>query len=269
MREFGATLVRRWYLSLLIVLLCVGGGFGVSRVVGARYTAVATMVLIPPQSTVDAASKAANYGPPNPLLYLGGLSQSRDVLIRALSSQETLDLVKDQVPGATADVANDLLSGGPLLVITGQAKSESAALQALDIVKRRVPLVLRSLQEELGITQQNQITVLVLTSDEKVNVDRKAQIQLGVMSAAAIGLVGLLLLALSDTVPRRRARPRTPDARPAEGKDDEEAGGKDDEARGTEQLEPPPDERLPSPDENVDYSRAGVGHGSSPGSDPD
>ncbi|MEI2765473.1 MAG: N,N-dimethylformamidase beta subunit family domain-containing protein [Dermatophilaceae bacterium] len=140
---------------------------------------------------------------------------------------------------------------------------------AYDIVKRRVPLVLRSLQEELGITQQNQITVLVLTSDEKVNVDRKAQIQLGVMSAAAIGLVGLLLLALSDTVPRRRARPRTPDARPAEGKDDEEAGGKDDEARGTEQLEPPPDERLPSPDENVDYSRAGVGHGSSPGSDPD
>lgn len=206
LRDFGAALRRRWRLAVLIVVLAAAAGATVATMSGAKYTAAATAALIPPPSTVENATKTSSYAPPNPMMYLNGLGQARDVLVQGVNSEQTSDEVKARVPGATFEVTPDPASSAPLILVQSEARSDVEALSALDVLNSRIPATLNSIQQQLGIPQSNTITVFPLTSDKVATVNRKSQIQLAVTSGFAFLVTALLGLALLDGAASGRHR---------------------------------------------------------------
>lgn len=198
LRDFTAAIRRRWYLAVVAVLLAVGAGFGAMAATGAKHTAVGVMVLIPPRSTVQNAARTSSFAPPNPLLYLGNLSQARDVLLRAVASQEVADTVRGAAPTATYTVTSDPQSPGPLVLISADSKKAADAIAALAVVEDQIPKQMEAIQVSLGITKTDAITILRLTSEKAPVIDRKSQIQTGAVGGAFTLVMGLLLLALLD-----------------------------------------------------------------------
>ncbi len=198
LREFTKALRRRWLVALFVVAIAAGAGWGMAEIVGPRYSAVTTAVLIPPKSTVDAASEVSRYAPPNPLLYLGGLSQARDLVIRKLEAREVADHIGKTVPGADFEVAPDVTSSGPIIVATAYAGSPGGALKAMTELEHALTSSLQEVQKDLNISGANAISMLILTADTQARVERKQQLQLAVLTVGAILVTGLLLLALLD-----------------------------------------------------------------------
>lgn len=208
LKELAGALFRLWYLTVFVVLLSLGAGWAAMQVVGARYSAVSTAVLIPPQSTVQAAAERSNFAPPNPLLYLSGLTQSRDVVLRKLMAQDVARGIDDRFPGTKYEASNDALSSGPLMVVTVDSGTSEGALGAQSELQDTIPVLLRGIQDDLDIASTNQITALQLTADQTPSVERKTQMQIGVFATGGVMMFGLLLLAFLDSMLRSRSRLR-------------------------------------------------------------
>ena len=88
LKDFAATLRRRWYLVLVSLLCTAAATFFIVTAVGPTYQAKSTVLMMPPGTSTQ---QADNVG--NPLLQLGSLAQARDVLIRVLTSQATSDVL--------------------------------------------------------------------------------------------------------------------------------------------------------------------------------
>ncbi|RKT78489.1 capsular polysaccharide biosynthesis protein [Terracoccus luteus] len=206
LRVFASTLLRRWYLTLAVLLLAVAAGAGLTQVVGPTYSATSSVVLIPPEAPADKEAAPSEYAPENPLLYLGSLTQSRDLLLTSLRSQRVADGITEQVPGATYEAVADALSSGPIIVLTVEAPSSEGAIEAIELVTRTAGTELVRLQKSLGITDANQIGSFRLASDTEPTAEHKKQVQIGVVGAAGVALAGLLLIALGDGLRARRGR---------------------------------------------------------------
>lgn len=238
LREFIRVIRRRWYVTVLVVLISVGTGWEVTRFVGPQYSAVTTAVLIPPKSTVDNAARLSNYAPANPLLYLGGLNQSRDLLLRKMWNKQVTEVVASAVPGGEFEAAADPTSSGPIVVVTARASTGPGALQVIEVLKREMQLSLQQVQQELHISADNQIGLLSLTTDAKATVERKQQMQFAVMAAAVALMTGLLLIAALDSLleqsrTRRRKKSNSrPDASLTSPEDPQRSSSRFDDARG-------------------------------------
>ncbi len=205
LRVFASTLLRRWYLTLTVLLLALGAGGALIRLVGPTYSATSSVVLIPPKA-VDQAVSNSQSAPTNPLLYLGSLTQSRDLLLTSLRSQRVSDGITDRLPKTTYEAVADPLASGPIIVLTVEAPSGAEAIAAMELVTRTAGTELVRLQQSLGITEQNQIGSFRLASDIEPEAVHKKQVQIGVVGAAGVALVGLLLIALGDGLRARRER---------------------------------------------------------------
>lgn len=208
LKDVGATLLRRWYLSIVAVLCAVGIALLVFDKVGPTYSGESTTVLIPPAILIQRQQTSGVYAPANPLLYLSGLTDTRDVLIRSLASKDIVDDVQAKNPNLTYQATNDPLSSGPLVVVTADAPTEQQALEGARYVSSLLPTTLVRIQDQLGVKQDARITSLVLTADGRATVVRKKQIQ--ATGLAGIGsLVALLLgVAVTDGLLNDRSRRR-------------------------------------------------------------
>ena len=72
------SLLRRWYIVVLGVILTVAGVYGAYTVTPVTYSATSTVVLLPPEKSVKDGD--------NPYLYLGGLGQALNVLVITMNS---------------------------------------------------------------------------------------------------------------------------------------------------------------------------------------
>jgi len=198
-------LVKRWYLTLPGVLLSLALAVGAWVTVSPTYTRTASLLLLP------ASSSLGDDGTGNPYLYMSGLSQAADVLVRAVNSQQNLDEIADQYPGATVTVARDPSTITPVVAISVEMADDARSGAVLSDVIQRTNDALTQLQAQENVPASTRIGIQTLTSDQKSVVSDKKRTTFA--GGAAIGglVFSVVLIAAFDGLlsargARRKAR---------------------------------------------------------------
>lgn len=230
------SLGRRWYLVVPGLLIAGAVAFGVWSVQTPQYQRSATQMLLPGSASVPEGA--------NPYIYIGGLTQAADVVVRALGSRDVVDEVTADRTGVELQVSRDPSASGPLILITVTARSDADAEAVLEETVARTAVVLERLQDEESIAPSSRIKVIPVAVDgTSVLQQRERTILAG---AAGLGTV-LLTLVLAVTVDglvvahtRRKARSgsnddaTTDDPTGADPDADAEADGEGDSAAGSD-----------------------------------
>ncbi len=213
---FASALLRRWYLTLTGVALAVAVTAFAMIQIGPTFKAEGTVLLLPPVTTIKTGSAVETQG--NPYLMLGGLSQARDIVIRALQSKSATDAFAEKHPNVTYEVTQDFTTSGPIIVLDVSAPNRSAAVDGLTALTATVPGTLKSLQSQLNLPDTAYITSTVLSADQDAEAVRSGQMRMGiVIGVVSIGGVLLLLALLDGLLQSRRSgggRPRGRTPRP-------------------------------------------------------
>ncbi len=190
------SLRRRWYLVLALAVLTVGATYLVAQRVGETYEATGTVLVFPPSQTEGPTGEMSEE---NPYLSLGGVNQARDVVVRALTSKAVGDAFGEDYPaGTTFEIVPDYTNSAPIILFTVEAATPDVATEALSSLIDRVPVELEKLQAGLDLPATQRVTSVVLTRDESPAPSTKAMIRAALMTMAALGGMGLLLIALVD-----------------------------------------------------------------------
>ena len=204
LRTFWRTLLRRWYLTLAVIVLTCAATFLVVGRVGPTYeTAGSTLVFPPTQSTWNGGSVKTEG---NPLIGLAGVTQARDVVIRSLTSKTVRDEWEEEHPGMSYDATPDFTNSAPIILFTVQGDTAQGSVKALESLMDRVPGILGDLQSDLRLDANGLVTSQPITRDTESTLVQKTQIRAGILAAAVTGCVGLLLIALLDALLAMRAR---------------------------------------------------------------
>jgi hypothetical protein len=211
LKVFFATLLRRWYFVVVAVVCTVAASSFVVFTVGPKYEATGAVLLLPPGSTTQQASKTP-FG--NPYLSLGELTQARDIVIQALAAASTHEdlcnhkgddayrAMREELckprPGVTYEVTPEFTSSAPVILITVEADSATNAATALVAVMDRVPKILVDLQAALNLRDRAEITSMPIVADRQPNAVRKSQIRAGIVAGAGTLGLGLVMIALLD-----------------------------------------------------------------------
>ena len=205
LRRLAQTFLRRWYFTALVLIgAVVVAGLAWNKI-GAKYTSTASMVLIPPTSVVNAGTaQGSAYAAKNPLLFLSGLNEARDVIITSLYTDAMADEMDTQF-GATFELYGQVGSTAPIMVASAEGTSPDSTQNGLRYLVDVVPQQLATLQQELGIVPEDTISIRTLAVDESPTVENKTQLEYSAAAFVLIVVVGALLIALLDS---RRSRVR-------------------------------------------------------------
>lgn len=195
-----AALRRRWYIVLVGLVVAGAAGYSTWTVVQPEYTRSATQLLLPGASDIPEGA--------NPFLYVGGLSQAADILVRTVGSEDALADVSDRYPGLQAGVTRDPGTGGPVIVITVTAVDEKAAQAALDDLLRASRTTLADLQAGQQIGSADRIRIIPLSVDSRSTLEQRNRMLFTAGAALGCLLLSILLVALIDGMARRRAMKR-------------------------------------------------------------
>jgi capsular polysaccharide biosynthesis protein len=273
LQQVLASLRRRWMLTGLALVVAVAAGYATAGVVGPTYTSESSVVLVPPPTTTRIVNADGTETAGNPYMYLGGLTEARDVLVKAMSSEAAHQQVSDSAGTGTYLVTPDFDTRAPMLVITTSAPTRAAASEVTTAVLDQVPTVLANIQADLNIPSNARITTRVVT-DDPVMPNHKAQMRL--VALATLGMLAVLamLIGVIDGLLIRRQRRATttrPDAAPTAGAGPEP--GRDDaplvvedEVTPTEEPSVVEDEATPTEEPSVE--QAADEPGDEPGDEP-
>jgi len=200
LRDVMASLLRRWYLVIVAVLLTgVAAGYVAQRI-GPTYSMTASVVLIPPQ---DPSGQV-----PNRYLSLGQTGSAAQVLIRSLNSDPTHHEVLDGIPGADYVVAPDATSSAPIILVTATAKSPQSTRTVLAAALARAPQNLAALQRNLGIATNALIQSEEVSQDRTPAYQLKPQLRPSVTAGVLLFAVLAALIAGIDALVSPRRGPR-------------------------------------------------------------
>ncbi|WP_434318695.1 hypothetical protein [Leifsonia sp. P73] len=189
---------HRWYITfpgLLLAGLCAAG---IWYTVPPSYERSATELLLPGKNDYPVGS--------NPLLYVGGLTSSADVLTRAVSADNVLKEVTKDHPGTDVTVQRDGSTSTPLIVITVTSKTNADARDVLSAMVARTASELSALQESQHIKTTDRITVEPITVATKSTLQQRTRLVLTVAAGAALAALALLIAALTEGLSRKRRR---------------------------------------------------------------
>ena len=198
LKTLPAVLLRRWYIVLLVIGCTVGTTFFVAAKVGPTYEAQASVLVFPPVATVQRDAETVTQG--NPYLALDGVGQARDIVIRELTSKKTADEFDTLYPGTTFEATPDVMNNAPIILITVESPTGSTAVKGASELVARVPLILKQLQEGLGLDKNSVITSRPLTADQRPESLHKNQIRAAVVAAVVTLGLGLLAVGFLDGV---------------------------------------------------------------------
>lgn len=198
-RDLVGSLIRRWYLVVVGVLVVAGLGWLTFQLVPPTYGARANVLLLPPQSSLEPGD--------NPFLGLGGLGQPLEVLARLLDSDATRSALLEDFPGADYIVAEDSSTNSPILLVESLASAPEAALSTLEAVLEAVPATLSELQDELEVPRDAQVTSTNLTVDAVASADSGSQLRAVLAAVALGGTVVALLVGMIDGMLLARSKP--------------------------------------------------------------
>lgn len=198
LRDLAASLWRRKFLLLPLLILVGCACLGLASAVSPTYESKASVLLVPPKG---GAAEVVN-----PYLSLNGLSPAVEVLAGSLSDQETADEVEDLAPGTTYEAFADPQGSAPVLFITVDAANADQATAVLDHLVVRAQAELENVQSAASVEPTSLIGAVVVSQDEKPEVIQKKRIR--AVAAAAVVLLagGLALIGLIDGLLVRRSR---------------------------------------------------------------
>jgi hypothetical protein len=183
-----ALLLRRWYLTLIGLVLTIAFGATAIILVAPTYQAKASLLLLPPRSPATGS---------NPYLALGGLQGATDVLARAMSDSSTVNQLTQSGAIGTFEVLRDPNTSGPVLLVTAKAPDSASAVRDIDLFVHLVPSKLATLQESIGVPGSAALSSSMITQDRTGAINRKSQIRAALVAVAAgvmITVAGISLL---------------------------------------------------------------------------
>lgn len=190
---------RRWYVLVVGILVAGAAAYGVWSYVPPEYERTATQLLLPGEATIPEDA--------NPYLFVGGLYQVADILVRAIGPDD-LAAVTDAYPGTEVTVSRDTAAGS-VMIVSVTAPSDTAAQRVLGDMLELTGSKLVALQDEQQIPADERIDMVPLTQATDSVVIQKDRMTF--TAVTAIGLVALtgVLAVLLDTLLRLRRRARS------------------------------------------------------------
>lgn len=203
--EVTGTIRRRWALILVGLLMTSGLVYASTIVVKPTYEATASLLLLPPASSLDTETNPNT----NPYLGLDGLRLTVDLLGVAMSDQQSTSAMQELSPTVEFTTAADPRNSGPILLIEVWDHSPRSALAIRDAILENTPPRLAALQEEVGVTEVDQVTSTVLASDSEAEPVGSDQLRAIVIALAlGLGLTALAVAAIDGALLRRAATGR-------------------------------------------------------------
>lgn len=218
-------LLRRWYIVVPGLIAAVAVAIGAWTMVKPAYERTATQLLIPGQLSLPENA--------NPFLFLGGLSNAADVLVRAVGSESVANDILANERGVEVEVSRDGSTSGPVILITVTAPSDAQAASVLAAMVERTGAELTALQDAERIPGGNRITVMPITIDDSSTLQQRDRLVAAVGAGILVAAVAIVVASLVDGLARqKRRRPSREDADPDadEGAEDEagaDAGAED------------------------------------------
>lgn len=201
MRDLLRSLQRRWYLTAACLLTALLLSIVAMRVVPPLYETNVSVLLVPPRNPDSPQA--------NRFLALGSLTQAKDVLVRAMNSDETKQRLSQNRKGRDYDVAADVTTAAPIIVITVRAETVTETNSLSRTVLKYLPVSLSSLQAKLAIQPSDQIVAVTISPGTKPKIVSKAVIR-AVLATLAVSLAGgAALIGFIDGLLLRRRRPRS------------------------------------------------------------
>jgi hypothetical protein len=199
LRDLGASLLRRWYLVILGLILTVGACFATVKLVPPTYEAQATVLLLPPTKTVGEGG--------NPYLFLGALNQALDILVRTVNTDSARAPLEEQFPDVSFAAERDGTTSAPIMVIKSVGDTPNETVLALSVLLDSVPPKLAALQDPLAVPVDSRISSTNLAADDSATKDTKSQTRaLVAMGAVCLTLTILLTGLLDRALASRRLR---------------------------------------------------------------
>ncbi|GAA1953988.1 hypothetical protein [Microbacterium deminutum] len=191
---------RRWYIVVPGLIIAVTLAVTMWFVIKPGYQRTASQLLLPGSTSVPQGE--------NVFLYIDGLSQVADVVVRTVGAETDLGQILDGHPGASAVVGRDVATAGPVILITVTATSDDEAAELLSTLVGRTVSTLSRLQADEGIPKRSQITAITLTQDQRSVIEQKTRMTIA--AGVGIGMVALTILIASvvDGFARRPNRGR-------------------------------------------------------------
>jgi len=191
---------RRWYLVLCGVVAAAAVAYGATTQVPVTYAMQTSSVLIPGKSTILEGS--------NPFLFLGGLTQQRDLLTYAVMSPEVQAQLREPYPGTTLAVSADVGTSGPVLTVQATGPDPAALPAVIADANAALDAELGRMQDEVDTPRGARTSMLQLTTAAQPTTERGAQLKAMVAGAGVVMLVTLLVTAFVDGRLLARARRR-------------------------------------------------------------
>ncbi len=188
---------RRWLIVVGGFALAVALAAAAWVLVPATYERTATQVLMPGKGSLPK-------GGGNPYLYIGGLSQAADIVVRALGSENILNQVDEEFPGSTVEVERDSATPGPVILITVTAPSDSDAEAVLAVMMENTHKVLNQLQDAESISPDFRISALPVAVDDESQTKRRTALVLSGGLLLVVASASLVLAAMREGLVGRR-----------------------------------------------------------------
>lgn len=195
-------LLRRWYIVVAGLVLAGIAGYSAWTHITPQYERSASQVLMPGAGSLP-SDKA------NPYLYLGGLLQAADVVVRVAGSNDVVAELLKQHPGAQVTVVRDPTSSGPVILTTVSASSDAVAKEVLDKVVAQTAAELDRLQTSENIDVKDRISVSTLTVDQKPTLQQRKRLVATGGAAGGVLALSLVVASVVDGLLRRRTRKRS------------------------------------------------------------
>ena len=189
---------HRWYITFPGLLLAGLVAAGIWYAVPPSYERSATELLLPGKNDYPVGS--------NPLLYLGGLANSADVLTRAVGADNVIKEVTKGHPGTDITVQRDGSTSTPLIVITVTAKTDAVARDVLSVMVDRTATELAALQASQHIQGTDRISIEPITVATESTLQQRTRLVLTVAAGAVLAALALLIAALTEGLSRKRRR---------------------------------------------------------------
>ncbi len=187
---------RRWYIVLPGIILALVAGLGTYATVQPGHVRTSTQLLLPGVGIIPV-------GTTNPYLFLGGLTQAADIVVRVMRSDEVVGpLVKDY-PGTEVLVERDPTVAGPVVQITVTGKTDAATEQVLKAAVAQTAVELDRLQTQQKVAAKDRISVSTLTLDRTSTLQQKNRILLTGGVVLGIAVFTLVLASLVEGLARR------------------------------------------------------------------